>query len=292
MKLLLSTLAVVLTLGLFLGVGDAEAAKRLGGGKSSGMQRQSVPANKAPEAKPAPTAPAAAAQPKRSWMGPLAGLAGGLGLAALASHFGFGEELASIMMVGLAIMAALAVVGVIMRKRAATQQPTAARIGGVQYAGDGHDAAETRPRGYSVSMPGSGVGSKPLATNSIPPDFDVAGFERNATVQFVRLQAANDTGNLDDISEFTTPEMLADLKLDLATRAGVSQETEVVQIQATVIDVADEGDRYVVSVRFTGTIRESKEAVPESFDETWHLVKSSTGRGGWVLCGIQQVQPT
>jgi predicted lipid-binding transport protein (Tim44 family) len=278
MKLLLSILAVVLTLGLFLGVGDAEAARRLGGGKSSGMQRQSTPANKAPDAKPAqtPTAPAAAApaQPKRSWMGPLAGLAAGLGLAALASHFGFGAELASMMMMGLAVMAVLALVGLIMRRRAAAQQPQAARIGGMQYAGAGLDRAEGAPKSYDVSMPGSSIGSKLGAASSIPSEFDVAGFERNAKVQFIRLQAANDTGNLDDIREFTTPEMLADLKLDMAARGGAAQETEVVEVEAKVIDVVDEGDRYVVSVHFTGMIRESKGAAPESFDETWHLVKA------------------
>ena len=34
-------------------------------------------------------------------MGPLAGIAAGLGIAALASHLGFGEELASMLMMGL-----------------------------------------------------------------------------------------------------------------------------------------------------------------------------------------------
>ncbi len=294
MKTLLSILAVVLTLGLFLGVGDAEAARRLGGGKSSGMQRQTTTANKAPDAKPAqtPTPPAAAAaQPKRSWMGPLAGLAAGLGLAALASHFGFGEGLASMMMMGLAIMAVLAVVGLVMRRRAAVQQPLAARIGGMQYAGAGHDRAEATPIIYDVSMPGSNIGSKLGTASSIPSDFDVAGFERNAKVQFIRLQAANDTRNLDDIGKFTTPEMLADLKLDIAARGGAAQETEVVNVEAKVIDVVDEGARYVASVRFTGMIRESKGTVPEPFDETWHLVKGSEGKGGWVLSGIQQMQP-
>ena len=293
MKILHSILVVVLTLGLFLGVGDAEAARRLGGGKSSGMQRQSAPANKPPDATPAqtPTAPAAAAQPKRSWMGPLAGLAAGLGLAALASHFGFGEGLASMMMIGLAVMAALAAVGLIMRRRAVAQQPMAAPIGNMQFAGAGIDRAEAAPKSYDVSMPGSGIGSKLSTASSIPSDFDVAGFERNARVQFIRLQAANDTGNLDTIRELTTPEMLAELKLDMAARDGATQETEVVKVEAKVIDVVDEGNRYIVSVRFTGMIRENKGAVPESFDETWHLVKGSAGNGGWILCGIQQTQP-
>lgn len=295
MKTLLSILAVVLTLGFGLGVGDAEAARRLGGGKSSGMQRQTTPANKAPDAKPAqtPTAPAAAAaQPKRSWMGPLAGLAAGLGLAALASHFGFGEELASMMMIGLAVMAVLVVVGLIMRKRAAAQQPLAARIGGMQYAGAGLDRAETAPKSYDVSMPDSSIGSKLGAASSIPTDFDVAGFERNAKVQFIRLQAANNAGNLDDIRDFTTPEMLAEIKLDMAERSAAAEETDVVSVEAKVIEVVEEDARYVVSVRFTGMIRDSKGAAPDSFDETWHLVKANAGTGGWILSGIQQMQPS
>jgi len=253
-----------------------------------------TPANKAPDAKPAQTPnapPTAAAQPKRSWMGPLAGLAAGLGLAALASHFGFGEELASMMMIGLAIMAVLVVVGLIMRKRAAAQHPVATRIGDMQYAGVGTDLPATSQTSYEVSMPGSSIGTKLAATNSIPSDFDVTGFERNAKVQFVRLQAANDAGNLDDIREFTTPEMFAELKLDMAARGGAAQETDVVSVEAKVIDVVEERDRYVVSVRFTGMIRENKGAMPESFDETWHLVKAREGKDGWVLCGIQQVQP-
>jgi predicted lipid-binding transport protein (Tim44 family) len=292
MKTLLSILAVVLTLGLGFGAGDADAAKRLGAGKSSGMQRQTATPDKAAAAPAqAPNAPAAAAaQPKRSWMGPLAGLAAGLGLAALASHFGFGQELASMLMIGLAIMAVLMVVGWVMRKRAAARQPLAAGFAGMQYAGPGPDAAQPAPKRWDVLMPGSGIGSNLAAASSIPADFDVAGFERNAKVQFIRLQAANDAGNLDDIREFTTPEMFAEIRVDMAERGDATQETEVVSVEARVLAVVDEAALHVVSVRFTGAIRESKGAVPEAFEETWHLVKPREGRGGWLLSGIQQMQ--
>ncbi|HNM76328.1 MAG TPA: Tim44 domain-containing protein, partial [Accumulibacter sp.] len=123
MRLLSSILAALLVFGLSLGMSDAEAAKRFGGGQSMGMQRQSVAPQKSPAAAPhaAPTAGAAAAPaaaaPKRSWMGPLAGLAAGIGLAALASHFGFGEELASIMMFALLAMVVVAVIGFVLRRR-------------------------------------------------------------------------------------------------------------------------------------------------------------------------------
>ena len=299
----LSLLAAVLALGLTLAVGDADAAKRFGAGKSSGMQRESVSADKSASPAMAPNAaraqPAAAApqaQPKRSWMGPLAGLAAGLGLAALASHFGFGEELASMLMIGLLVMAVMVVVGLIMRRRAAAQ--AAARSGGLQYAAAGSDSATGRRSFDQPLLPPSGAAEPhavaPAASAAgvanIPADFDAAGFVRNAKVSFIRLQAANDAGNLDDIRDFTTPEMFAEIRMNIAERGNVSQETDVVSIDAQVLDVAEEAARYVVSVRFTGLIREDKDAAAEPVDEIWHMVKPRDGRGGWVLAGIQQVQ--
>lgn len=294
MKKWLSLLAVVLTLGLGTAHVDAEA-KRIGGGKSFGMQRQSAPPAKAPTAPtaaPATTgAGAAAASTGRSWMGPIAGLAAGLGIAALASHMGFGEGLANMLMIGLLVAAAIAVFGFIMRKRAMAQQGGA---GGLAYAGAGAQRQST-PEVHALRTPvngggGSMIGSSLGEANAsrIPADFDVQGFERNAKVNFIRLQAANDAGNLDDIRAFTTPEMFAELQMDLSERGAASQHTDVVRIQAEVIDVEEGDSRYVVSVRFTGETRENGAALAESFDEVWHLTKPRQGNGGWLLAGIQQ----
>ena len=290
-------MAAALVLGFTLSIGDAEA-KRLGGGSSSGMQRQSVSPSAPPSAaKQAPTAaPAAApaAQPKRSWMGPLAGLAAGLGLAALASHFGFGEGLANMMMIGLLVMAVVMVIGFFMRKKAAAAQQAGA--GGLQYAGAGADYGRNAPSKpdflpSGTAVPGMAAAAATAATNgnSIPADFDVEGFARNAKVNFIRLQAANDAGNLDDIREFTTPEMFAEIKMGMGERGAAKQETDVVQLNAEVLDVAEEASRYVVSVRFHGLIREEKAGPTEPFDEIWNMTKPTDGSRGWTLAGIQQV---
>ncbi len=284
-----SLLAAILALGCTLAFGDAEAAsKRLGGGQSTGMQRQSTTPDKA-AVSPAQTPgamPAAAAQPKRSWMGPLAGLAAGLGLAALASYFGFGEELASMLMIGLLVMAVLMVIGLVMRRRAAAREPAG---GGLQYAAAGAGGAPTG--NHELSLPASGSNDAAgVATGHIPTDFDVAGFVRNAKLSFIRLQAANDVGNLDDIREFTTPEMFAEISLQIRERGNARQETDVVSVEAAVIDVAEEPGRYVVSTRFSGMIRENQDAAAEPFDEIWHLVKPRDGKSGWVVAGIQQTQ--
>ncbi len=294
MKKWISLLAVVMTLGLGAAHFDAEA-KRMGGGKSFGMQRQSAPPAKAPAAPTAAPAAAgagaAAASTGRSWMGPIAGLAAGIGLMALASHLGFGEGMANMLMIGLLIAAAIAVFGFIMRKRAMAQQGGS---GGLAYAAAGANrqstpdanAFRTPLNAGGGSMIGSAVGGS--TASSIPADFDVAAFERNAKVNFIRLQAANDAGNLDDIRAFTTPEMFAELQMDLSDRGAATQHTDVVQINAEVLEVEEGPALYVVSVRFTGETRENGAALTESFDEIWHLTKPRHANGGWLLAGIQQ----
>ena len=295
-------MAAALVLGFTLQIGDAEA-KRLGGGSSAGMQRQSVAPSSpsapsqaaAPRQAPAAAPAAPAAQPKRSWMGPLAGLAAGLGLAALASHFGFGEGLANMMMIGLLIMAVVMVIGFFMRKKAAAAQQSG--MGGMQYAGAGADFGRNVPSTPDFTPAGCGGGvAAPVAapvqggSGFVPADFDSAGFVRNAKVNFIRLQAANDAGNLDDIREFPTPEMFAEIKMGIAERKGAQQETDVAQLEAEVLDVAEEASRYIVSVRFHGLISEERGAAAQPFDEIWHMTKPRDGGTGWTIAGIQQVQ--
>lgn len=301
MKKTLGLMAVVLALGLGLSV-DAEA-RRLGGAKSGGMQRQNVttPAQNSPgtpaQAAPVAGAPAAgaaaagtaAAAGKRSWMGPIAGLAAGLGLAALASHLGFGEAFANMMLIGLAVMAVLLVVGFVMRKQAAARMPAMAGAGG-GMARSGSPA----PGGGSLigSRIGASLGAPAAATaaaGTIPAGFDTAAFERNASAQFMALQDANDAGDLARLRGYLTPEMFELVAADIAERGGAIQKTEVFGLQARVLEVVEEPTQYVVSVRFTGSVREQPGALPEDLDEVWHLAKPRFGEGGWVIAGIQQV---
>ncbi|QCB47623.1 Tim44-like domain-containing protein [Hydrogenophaga sp. PAMC20947] len=294
----LTMLAIVLGLGLSSAAMDAEA-KRFGGGRSLGMQRQAAPPKAPANATPAAPAAAgaAAAAPKRSWMGPLAGLAAGLGLAALASHLGFGEGFGSILLIGLAVMAGLAIFKMVMRKRAeANAGAGGAGFQGMRYAHEtpgtspGGSAFERMPTaGNTGSMIGSNLGGGASAdSRSIPADFDVAAFERNAKVNFIRLQAAHDAGDLEDIRQFTAPEMFAEIRMDLNDRQGAVNKTDVIELQAAVTEVVEEADRYIVSVRFTGSVREDDAPAPEAVDEIWHMTKAVNGSGGWVVSGIQQ----
>lgn len=272
---ILTLCAIVFSFGV--GITEVEA-KRLGGGSSLGMQRQATPTAPRQSTATAPTAgtQTAAAQPRRSWMGPIAGLAAGLGLAALFSHLGLGEEMASFVMIALLVAAAFFLFRMLTRNRAAQGNPA------MQYAGAGAGGV-TPPQPNPSSQPMSS------AAAAVPADFDAAAFVRQAKVQFIRLQAANDAGNLDDIREFTSPEMFAEIRMQIGDRGAAAQRTDVVELNAEVVEVAEEASRYIVSVRFNGLLREEEAAAPTAFDEVWHLTKARSGNTGWVLAGIQQI---
>ncbi|MCB1889398.1 MAG: Tim44 domain-containing protein [Rhodocyclaceae bacterium] len=280
MKRLLIALFTVFV-GFAMTIPDAEA-RRLGGGRSFGMQRDSTLFKK-PTAPATTTAsgaksPAAAGQtpPKRSWLGPLAGLATGLGLAALLSHFGLGEEFAGLLMLALIAFAAIFILRRLFGRSAPAQGQ---RMG---YAGGpAPDVADRSVQNFEAARPVAG-GSASHA------DFDAVGFEREAKLNFIRLQAASDNGNLDDIRAFTTPEVYAEIAMQLQERGAQQDRTDVMELNASVQDVSEEDGRYVVSVQFSGLLREAPEAAPAPFSEVWHLIKPTTGSEGWRIAGIQQ----
>ncbi len=296
-KILLSVFIALL--GVSFVALDAQA-RRLGGGGTSGMQRQ-MPAKPTPTSPPAQQAPTAAptaagtaapaAAPRRSWMGPIAGLAAGLGLAALASHLGMGQEFGNLLMIMLLGLVAVVAVRFVMRRFGpAAQNPADATVAqGLQYAGAARDAGWTSPPGAGASLSTPVLAPIPAQGGpNLPAGFDSAGFERIAKLIFIRMQAANDRADLEDLRQFATPEMFAVFRLDLQERKGAQQQTDVVQLDAQVLDFAQEDTRQVVSVRFHGLIREEKDGAATPFDEVWHLVKAGDGSREWAIAGIAQ----
>lgn len=308
MKNWLLSVAVVVASVMTVAPTIAEA-KRFGGGGFSGMKR-SMPAspNKpaaAPQAAPAPGAGTAAAAGRSGWMGPIAGLAAGLGIAALMSHLGLSEAFGNFLMIALLALAAVMVIRFLMR-RANPQQPATAGAGAGPAAPSWNKLvpaeADANPRrvetpaspGANLAADGrtllSPLGGQPNGRPaSLPADFDVEAFERIAKMIFVRMQAANDAGDLEDLRSFTTPEMFAMARIDLQDRKGKAQTTDVVHVDAEVLDLEQQGERQVVSVRFHGQIREEADEPAQDFDEIWHLLRWGDSPS-WAIAGIQQQQ--
>lgn len=288
-------------------------ARRLGGssfgrqssniGRAAPMQRQTPPAaNQAQQAQK--TAPASQQQPANTarsrWGGMLGGALLGLGLGALLSHLGIGGELAG--MLSTILMVVLSVVAVRYMMRMFSRKPQELSHEKAAYAGGYSGMA-----GNSTGTPEIGSGLDPAARNAftlqadtsagssaesvtwgIPADFDVPAFVRSAKTYFIRMQAAWDKANTDDLYEFTTPEMFAELKLQIQERGPSDNVTDVVSLDAELLGIETISGEYLASVKFTGTIRESAGAEAEPFVEIWNMTRSVSGKDGWVLAGIQQ----
>jgi predicted lipid-binding transport protein (Tim44 family) len=264
-------------------VADADA-KRLGGGSSVGKQRTTTPpaatspAQQAPAAAPATPAPQPSGMSK--WLGPLAGLAIGAGLASMFMGGGMGGAMGSILMV-LAVVAV-----VIFAMRMLRPKPQGAPL---EYAGAGAPAAPGAQPDLSTGF-GGGAPATPAApaAQRFPAGFDAVQFAHHAKLNFTKLQAANDAGDLTTMRDFMTAELYAQVEADIKARGQTPQKTDVVTLNAEVLEVVTEGNAYVASVNFSGMIREDGDAAAAPFSETWHLEKSLDGKSGWLISGIQQ----
>lgn len=292
MKRFMKTLMVALTCIALFAPPMAEAAKRFGGGSSFGKQR-AVPQRQMQQEpqksndssmqkqaqQPAPAQQAQQRSGMSKWLGPLAGLAIGAGLGALLAKFGLDSAFGGILMALLIGAVVFFLISRFMRK-SQPHQP-------MQYAGQGapyHEPAQARE-------PFAGGSAAPVMAAApighIPADFPTEEFLRNGKRSFIRLQAANDRKDLDDIREFTTPEVFAEISMQMHERGDETLKTEVDFIDAELLEVASEGDYSIASVRFHGQVSENGTA--ERVDEIWHVQKDMRDANArWLIAGIQQ----
>jgi len=258
-------------------ISQAEA-KRFGGGKSFGQQRNNTSQQAASKTPPAQAPSSSPAKSGNRWLGPLAGLAAG-GL--LASLF-MGGAFDGIKPIDILLMLGLAAL-VFFVFRAMRRTAPSRATGQVQYAGHGVPASE-------MDAPAEGGGAAYASgVNTRPAWFDEETFVRLAKSHFLRLQAANDSKDLHDIREYATPEVFAEIQLQMQERGDDAQHTDVISVDAKVLDVVTEGAQTIASVRFTGQIREQANGPIESFDEIWHVQRSQNQPdANWYIAGIQQ----
>ena len=322
MKTFLVSLALAISLVLAL---PADAKSRFGSGKSTGMQRDSAkpsaatPATAAPAGAAAPAAAAAtagaAAKPAAAaagnkWLGPLAGLAAG-GL--LASMFmgggmgGFGgfKIFDFIMLIGFAVAAFY--LFRMWRNRSSANNAAPSNLAYAGASNSAPDYAPAPPASQRTSSTGNGfttpeIGSRlqsvstPAEANAlaqaprIPADFEAEQFVRHARGAFIRMQAANDVGDKADIRDFTTPEMYAEISMQIQERKGETQRTDVTKLDVTLLEVVTENSKSIASVRFMGELQFEGETSVEKFDEVWHVVKRvDEPNATWLVAGIQQL---
>jgi predicted lipid-binding transport protein (Tim44 family) len=287
----------------------AEATARpLGGGRSIGRQSSSVTRQQAapapsqaqrPAPAPAPAAAPAAIPPKPAmpWKGILGGALLGLGLGALFSHLGIGGAMAgalsSILMIALLALAVLFIWRMFRRKDTPANSSFKSYGNPVPAGATPEIGSGIQPSAYQPAQPASGMNYAPAAAPAapwgVPADFDSAAFLRHAKSSFIRMQAAWDKADVNDLREFTTPEVFAELKMQIQERGASADFTDVVSIDAELLGIETVGNEYLASVKFTGLIKSAPDAPAEPFAEVWNMSKPVSGNSGWVLAGIQQL---
>lgn len=270
-------------------------------------QRQAVPPAQA--ARP----PVAAPQRSGMWKGILGGALLGLGLGALFSHLGIGGAMASALSTILTLVLLAVVVMFIVRMFRRKSAPSAPAFSGYNQTplpagatpeiGSGLNGGYQRDSyqdGYrNDSQPGYPLGGAAggVALDKgnahqqwgVPAGFDADAFLRHAKASFIRMQAAWDRGDTADLREFTSPEVYAELSMQIQERGGNADFTDVVSIDAQLLGIETTERDYLASVQFNGMIRNAPNAPAEPFVEVWNLSKPLNGNGGWVLAGIQQI---
>lgn len=288
-----STLLLLAALTLVLISNDAQA-RRFGGGFSMGRQstnimkqRQAVkpPVSKAtPSANTAGTKNATAGKSGSRWLGPIAGIAAGLGIAALLSSLGlsgaFLEFLSSAILIGLVIFAIM----FILRK---LRGPTLATANSGQH---GNNSTPNNYRQAYTDTASAAPVIEPVASVQdpswfIPDDFDVPAFLDQAKNQFKRVQSLWDAGDRAGLQDVLTDDMLAEITPRLPDPAAANV-TEIVLLNAQLMGIETVAGGHLASVRYSGMLREEQNTQAQSFEEVWNLYKAD-GQG-WLLAGIQQ----
>lgn len=314
-RFLSAALIVIASVAMF-GVSEDVEARRLGGGFSFGRQSGNItraPSTRgpvAPVARPnqinpsgATGAATAAASPKTGFsrfLGPIAGMAAGLGIAALLSSLGlsgaFLEFVSSALLVGLVVFAAM----FLLRRLRGTPQTA-----GV---GAGSSANNTYKTAYEHSNPAPSQAVNPSAAFSpstetvnvadtriqdqdnrfIPADFDTVSFLQEAKKHYIAIQALSDKGDIAQLGYYLTDDLLRELTPGIQANAG--GKTEIVLLNAELLGIEAirdvQGEGHLASVRFSGMVRENEGEATTRFEEVWNLYK--TADSGWLLAGIQQ----
>lgn len=307
-----------------LAVAPLAEAKRAGGGKSHGMSRSNNSSQSYQQstqhARPAAPAQQPATAPQRSGPGVgsmvAAGVAGAAVGAVAANALAddkqaapaSGAEQAAVQQeekggipswIWLVLIAGIAFL--LFRKFGAKKKLTNSNPYAPNQSGpSAAPFAQQAPRstGSSTNVFGQSVGGSAAAApvaggayaqsgNQLPDGTEPAAFLRVARQRFNHIQSMNTASNVEEIRRYLTPDLYQSMHNDIMA----NQDQDVAEfsnLNAMVIESATENGQYVVSVRFTGTVSEDLNSLPQPFAEVWHFVKPAGSNQDWLVAGIQQ----
>ena len=283
-------LVMIFVFALFHTWIEQAEARRMGGGRSFGSSpsyQRSAPQPSSPQrTQPSPQSPATPAAAPR----PFGGMLGGLLMGGLIGSLLFGGMHS---WGGLGLLDIIVFGGLLFflfrflkARRMATQEA------GQTSFSTGLDSQETW--GSAGSGYGAGQGTAvPAASEEvrIPQDFDQEDFMKGAKAVYTRLQSSWDKRDLEDIRHFSSKEVWEEISRQ-AQEDPTPSKTEILRVNARLLEVVSSNSHTVASVLFDVMMRESKEEdMAKQVREIWHFRKDDKDpKSFWVLEGIQQVE--
>ncbi|HUN90452.1 MAG TPA: TIM44-like domain-containing protein [Burkholderiaceae bacterium] len=237
-----------------------------------------------------------AATPGANRGGPLVNgmhdIAVGLGLDSIARALGFGTGVAVGFLVALIIAVMVLPTAIVLGRRRLKSAnvpaplpdaPAMPRPGpGAPHNGSPHPVAQR------LHIDGAASRQASLGQIGVPPGFDTAAFLTNAKLYFGKLQQAWGRGDLNALEQFTSAQLFTALTHELRARRDTGpRSTHVVSLDAQLLGIESSSREHIASVHFSGTL--SVDGNNENIDEVWNLTRATSGQGGWVLAGIQQL---
>lgn len=300
---IMALLLPVLAVGLLCTAVDNAWAKRFGGGKSFGSRpafNQSFSKADAPTKSPTMGTQSTTTAPKRGFGG-MGGIFGGLLAGTLLGSLLFGGGFGGFGFMDILLFGGLIFLILrLMRRRGAPRGEPAYQAGGAYSAGGSGNFSQQEPQGttYRQSNDGwSGLKSAAAGSSntaqaaapSVPAGFDTDEFVQGARTVYTRLQNSWDSRDLDDIKLFTSPSVFAEIS-EQAKQDPTPSRTELLLINARVLEVKEEADGTLATVYFDVLMREDASGGnPEQVREVWHFHRTQPD-AMWTLDGIQQLE--
>ena len=312
---IIATLLIGLSLSLG-GISDAEA-KRFGGGSSFGGKSSYSAPYKRSTAQPTRNASQQQAYnknqaAKQSWAsrGGLMGMLGGLALGGLLGAMFFGGAFEGFNFMDLLVFGGIAfLLYKLFAAKAGSAQRQAYSRSNDQYQDSATSYAPyEEPKSSSNAEFDTDIlfnkDKKTAATHqtanfqqdadfntvSVPTGFDEQAFLAGAKAAFKDLQAAWDNRDLAEIRGLTTDKVFAEIQ-DQLKASDSDNQTEVLKIEADLLEVREIGSELEAVVLFNTIMREDTQEQAQQVREVWHFIKPKNSiQPKWYLDGIQQLE--
>lgn len=318
----IGTLATLfIALALMLGSVHEAQAKRMGGGKSFGskpsystpFQHSTTPSGPSSQPTRSASQQQASAQnqaARQGWAGRggLMGMLGGLALGGLLGSMFFGGAFENINLMDMLMFAGIAYLLYRLFAARSRQQPAAPAGYGQAHrqqpeAQNHYREAQPQASGASgfdtdvlfskgkTAGAGNGGFQQPAGFDAanLPAGFDQRAFLSGAENAYRHLQAAWDNRELAEIRGLTTDKVFAEIQEQLRA-SGTNNKTEVLQLNAELLDVREAGAELEAVVLFEALLSEDG-GQAEQIKEVWHFIKPvNSKQTRWFLDGIQQLE--